>query len=88
VLPKAPLGHQKRGGLVKITRNNWKPRLFILRFPVVSRDFDEPAAFLVPAAFLAALGSRAPPRKGRFGVHEAHNVLTILRMKTQEREIE
>jgi hypothetical protein len=26
-----------------------------LRFPVVSRDFDKPAAFLVPAAFLAAL---------------------------------
>jgi hypothetical protein len=28
----------------------------ILRFPVVSRDFEKPAAFLVPATFLAALG--------------------------------
>jgi hypothetical protein len=32
----------------------------ILRFPVVSRDFDKPAAFLVPAAFLAALGPLLP----------------------------
>jgi hypothetical protein len=33
----------------------WSPVLPKLRFPVVSRDFDKPAAFLVPAAFLAAL---------------------------------
>jgi hypothetical protein len=40
------LGHQKHRGLVKITRINWTLRLFMLRFPVVSRDFDKPAAFL------------------------------------------
>jgi hypothetical protein len=30
---------------------------FQRQFPVVSRDFDKPPAFLVPAAFLSALGS-------------------------------
>jgi hypothetical protein len=45
---------QKRCGLLKITRNNWKQKNFKqYRFPVVSRDFDKPAAFLVPTAFLA-----------------------------------
>jgi hypothetical protein len=43
-------GHQKRRGLIKITRNNWKQKTEQSRFPVVSRDFDK------PAAFLAALG--------------------------------
>jgi hypothetical protein len=61
-LPEPPCcqkrcGHQKRRGLVKITRNNWKPKNDKSRCPVVSRDFDKPAAFLVPAAFLAALGT-------------------------------
>jgi hypothetical protein len=47
---------QKRRRLVKITRKKWKPKNEQSRFPVVSRDFDKPAAFLVPAALLAALG--------------------------------
>jgi hypothetical protein len=34
LLPKTPRGHQKRRGLVKITRNNWKPKN---EHPVVSR---------------------------------------------------
>jgi hypothetical protein len=43
---------QKRRGFVKITGNNWKLRLFILLvIPVVSRDFDKPAAFFGSTGF-------------------------------------
>jgi hypothetical protein len=57
--------HQKRRRLIKITRNNWKQKTEQSRFPVVSRDFDKPAAFLVPAAFLAALGPHPEPKSNR-----------------------
>jgi hypothetical protein len=55
VLCQKRRGHQKRRRLVKITRNNWKPILFkILLFPVVSRDFEKPAAFLAVLATILA----------------------------------
>jgi hypothetical protein len=42
VLDFGPQLCQKRRGLVKITRNNWKPKNEQPQFPVVSRDFDKP----------------------------------------------
>jgi hypothetical protein len=54
----------------------------ILRFPVVSRDFDKPAAFLVPAAFLAALGTVRITEKRKYQCPKSVLVCTVRSFST------